>query len=681
MAAFNGTPTLFCSTPAFVTFTNNSVNATTYLWDFGDGGTSTSPNPTHTYNSYGVYTVKLKATGCTVDSMIAGQYINVDSTIACQVSLPTSGVGPTQTGCYGQLFDSGGPSGNYQSNTDVSITIAPIGAASIDITFSSFNTESGYDFIYVYDGPNTSSTLLGTFSGGTLPNSGFPITSTGGSVTIRQTTDALQNFFGFSLSWQCAASNVAPVANFTSDVTSTCTGTIQFTDKSTSGPTSWLWDFGDGQTSAFQSPQHTYTASGTYSVSLTATNSHGSDLDTKLNYISVNLPPAPTATNPAPVCAGSYVVLNASGNPTLTWFDSQTGGSELGTGSSIITPPLYTTTTYYVESDQDKPEKYIGPMYTIAAQDFNTPAGYYGLKFNALTPFVLKSVILYAHTSGPRKITLVQNGDTIQSITVNLIADSQGADTIVTLNFNVPAGNGLELGTRGTGMWKNSSGAGFPYTLANVCSITGNINAAQPSYYYCFYRWTIQEPSCSSARIPVVATVDQGPATSFTYNLASNNCTFNNTTTGGSTYRWDFNDPSSPNNISTLQNPTHLFTNTGTYHVCLKSTNGSGCSSTSCQNITVLTVATPEVKADENISVYPNPVTHDLNLEFSASYSGTNWTLKLTDILGNLVSEKTIFNVASPAKYEWDLSDVAKGAYLLTLQSNDKKQMRKIIRQ
>lgn len=46
-----------------VTFTNKSTNATSFSWDFGDGETSTDQNPVHTYDAYGVYTVKLSATG------------------------------------------------------------------------------------------------------------------------------------------------------------------------------------------------------------------------------------------------------------------------------------------------------------------------------------------------------------------------------------------------------------------------------------------------------------------------------------------------------------------------------------------------------------------------------------------------------------------------------------------
>jgi len=49
--------------PCVVTFTNTTSNATSYSWDFGDNGTSTSFNPTHSYTKGGVYTVKLTATG------------------------------------------------------------------------------------------------------------------------------------------------------------------------------------------------------------------------------------------------------------------------------------------------------------------------------------------------------------------------------------------------------------------------------------------------------------------------------------------------------------------------------------------------------------------------------------------------------------------------------------------
>ncbi len=80
----------------------------------------------------------------------------------------------------------------------------------------------------------------------------------------------------------------APVANFTANET---TGilplTLQFTDISTNDPTSWAWDFGEGNTSSDQNPVHIYTSYGIYNVSLTATNAAGEDTMIKNEYIQI----------------------------------------------------------------------------------------------------------------------------------------------------------------------------------------------------------------------------------------------------------------------------------------------------------------------------------------------------------------------------------------------------------
>lgn len=62
---------------------------------------------------------------------------------------------------------------------------------------------------------------------------------------------------------------------------------VQFRDTSTFNPTSWLWDFGDGTTSTQQNPSHNYTIKGIYTVTLTATNSEGSDSQTRSSFIRV----------------------------------------------------------------------------------------------------------------------------------------------------------------------------------------------------------------------------------------------------------------------------------------------------------------------------------------------------------------------------------------------------------
>jgi parallel beta-helix repeat protein len=87
---------------------------------------------------------------------------------------------------------------------------------------------------------------------------------------------------------------VAPTAAFTADVQSgTAPLTVHFTDQSTNTPTSWAWDFtNDGSVdSTEQSPSHTYSTAGTYTVNLTVTNAAGSDSEVMTGFI--------TATEPA----------------------------------------------------------------------------------------------------------------------------------------------------------------------------------------------------------------------------------------------------------------------------------------------------------------------------------------------------------------------------------------------
>lgn len=92
VADFTGTP-LDGDVPMVVTFTNNSTNADSYLWNFGDGTTSTLENPTHTYNSAGVYTVSLDAIlGLISTSKVRMNYITVgNATISTNPPTPPVG--------------------------------------------------------------------------------------------------------------------------------------------------------------------------------------------------------------------------------------------------------------------------------------------------------------------------------------------------------------------------------------------------------------------------------------------------------------------------------------------------------------------------------------------------------------------------------------------------------------
>ena len=119
-------------------------------------------------------------------------------------------------------------------------------------------------------------------------------TNTGGSNTVTKAGEIV-----------VGSVSTKPVASFISTVESgNAPLAVQFVDSSTNTPTSWVWSFGDGNTSAAQNPSHTYVIEGTYTVTLTATNSGGSDTETKAGYITVTFT-KPAANFTANVTSGT----------------------------------------------------------------------------------------------------------------------------------------------------------------------------------------------------------------------------------------------------------------------------------------------------------------------------------------------------------------------------------------
>ena len=95
------------------------------------------------------------------------------------------------------------------------------------------------------------------------------------------------------------ANTLAPAAAFSPDVTLTCTGSVQLRDQSQNLPTSWRWDFGDGNSSSEQNPRYCYAAPGTYAVRLTATNAAGSSTSAPVSITYDNRVPVAATCAPA----------------------------------------------------------------------------------------------------------------------------------------------------------------------------------------------------------------------------------------------------------------------------------------------------------------------------------------------------------------------------------------------
>ena len=105
--------------------------------------------------------------------------------------------------------------------------------------------------------------------------------------------------------------------------------TVNFTDQSTTNPTNWQWDFGDGNTSSEQNPSNTYNNAGLYTVSLTVSNEYGTDTETKNDFIVVSIPFAVFSASTTSGTVPLTVTFNdESINNPISWqWDFGDGGS------------------------------------------------------------------------------------------------------------------------------------------------------------------------------------------------------------------------------------------------------------------------------------------------------------------------------------------------------------------
>ena len=347
-----------------VTFEDISGNSPSqWLWDFGDGNTSTQQNPSHTYLTSGIYNVSLQVTNSLgVDLEIKNAYVTVEIPEVMSVN---NGVGCSNSSILlsansiaGDLYwyDSVGAlihvgpnfntpqlttTTNYQVQNIIltpTLSAGPLIDTSVGvggyhssgftggINFTAFNE---FELISVWidadgAGPRTITLWDGNvLNGGTLPTNPIIATTTvnvldgtqriflnfqipgpgdyclgGNNVNLYRNNagtnypytlpDVLSmtsstannpfNYYYYFYDWNLRLDSCAsPISSVTAEVINadfayTPSGaTVAFTDNST-GAISWLWDFGDGNTSSQQNPIHTYTSNGPHMVTLSINN-------------------------------------------------------------------------------------------------------------------------------------------------------------------------------------------------------------------------------------------------------------------------------------------------------------------------------------------------------------------------------------------------------------------------
>jgi len=199
---------------------------------------------------------------------------------------------------------------------------------------------------YSYVGITKGGVLYGAGTLGSTGSATITITPFGSSGTA-DIVVTCQNKIPYVSTISISAGTVPPTADFSGTPTSgTVPLTVNFTDLSTENPSSWSWTFGDGGTSTVKNPSHQYTAIGTYTVTLTATNSYGSDSETKTGYITVTAVQVPVAAftgTPTTIVKGQSVTFtDQSTNSPTSWSWTFTGGTP---SSSTAQNPVVTYST------------------------------------------------------------------------------------------------------------------------------------------------------------------------------------------------------------------------------------------------------------------------------------------------------------------------------------------------
>ncbi len=296
--------------PLVVRFTNQSTGSISqHNWDFGDGSTATDVNPSHTFRTPGIYTVRLRVRGPGGTSNVSRE-INVQSPtapVAAFIQDVTTGPSPLTV--------------KFTNQSTGSITAQ-------EWNFGDGEKSNDASPTHIFQAVGTYNVIL-------------TVTGPGGSTSVtRQIT--VQN-----------PSVPAPLAGL---VASTTEGnaplTVQFDASDSSGQIdTYNWDFGDGQTGNGQVVTHTYTTPGSYPASLTVVGP-GGQAKASVTINVTQQPDAPTAAITTNSTSGNVpLTIEFNGSTSSGQIDTyfwDFGDGQTGNGA-VISHTFTTAATYTVQ--------------------------------------------------------------------------------------------------------------------------------------------------------------------------------------------------------------------------------------------------------------------------------------------------------------------------------------------
>ncbi len=284
-------------TPLPVVFSSTGSSDTdgtivSYLWDFGDGATSTAANPSHTYTTVASHVATLTVT----DDLGATGTDNVTIVVSSPANVPPTAVANATPS-----------SGRFP----LTVALSSVGSADTDGTIVSYNWNFGDGTGNISD-PNPSHTYANP-----------------GSYTATLTVTDDDGAPGQSTVVITVTPNVPPTAAAAGTPTSgQFPLTVAFSSagsNDTDGTiASYAWDFDDGGSSTAANPGHTYTQPGSYTATLTVTDNDGA---TDQATVAINA----TAANPT----ASFTKSTASGIAPQPVSFNGSGSSDPNPGGSI----------------------------------------------------------------------------------------------------------------------------------------------------------------------------------------------------------------------------------------------------------------------------------------------------------------------------------------------------------
>lgn len=284
-----------------------------------------------------------------------------------------------------------------------------------------------------------------------------------------------------------ATVETAPVISSVGETTFCAGGTVELVS---TPALSYQWSTGE------TTPSIVVSAAGSYTVTVQGPCSTlGSDPVEVVVLAQAADPVSSDVSIPVP---GTATLVAAGDN--ILWYAGQLDQNPVGDGNSWDTPFVSSTTSFWCEANAI----YGGALETGGKPD-NSGGG--GLPssgshsfFNAWEPFTLQSVTVYAYGAGMRTIALYDgNGNVLETTDVQLVDGQQ----VVTLNFEVPIGNGMSLRCPQHNLFRNNSGVAYPYAIGTVGELYNS--GFGTSYYYYFYDWKTRKSSitCPSDRVEV----------------------------------------------------------------------------------------------------------------------------------------------------------------------------------